>query len=178
MKLHSLIIDEFLSDFDHWRAWADKAEYADVVNPADGVSYPGICTKVPTWGIRNRLQGIMGSQVRIKTAFLRLSTQGVHVPHQAHHDGIMGDYSLMLYLNRPEHCRGGTELVRHLVDDELWSIDHSNPDRWGVYSRCEMRSNRAFLFDAHLMHRASPVGGFGQDARNGRLVYTAFFNLE
>ncbi len=177
MNLHSLIVDDFLSDFDMWRSLADEATYADVVNPHDGVTYPGIGTKVPSWGIRERIQGVMGAPVRINRAFMRLSLEGSKAPHQAHHDGVMGQYSLMVYLNRPEHCRGGTELVRHVQSDEMWPTDHSIPEAWRAYSVCQMATNRAFIFRASLMHRAMPLFGFGSDARDGRLVYTAFFDL-
>lgn len=177
---HSIVIDGFLPDFDDWRAWADSQRYESVVNPADGVEYPGICKDVPTWGASQRLAAIFGQPVNIKTAFMRLSTMGVQAPHQAHHDALMGQYSLMLYLNRAEHCRGGTSLVRHVSGDDVthWESDHNKPDMWRVYSLCEMRPNRAFIFRADLMHRAEPIGGFGSDASDGRLVYTAFFDVQ
>lgn len=177
---HSIIIDDFLPDFDDWRAWADKQRYAPVVNPADGVEYPGICKEVPTFGTRMRLEAIMQHPVKINAAFMRLSLAGVQVPHQAHHDALMGQYSLMLYLNRAEHCQGGTSLVRHVSGDDLahWERDTNRPEMWSVYSLCEMRPNRAFIFRADLMHRAEPVGAFGTDPTNGRLVYTAFFDIQ
>lgn len=177
---HSIIIDSFLPDFDDWRAWSDKQTYAPVVNPADGVSYPGICREVPTWGAAQRLGAIFGQPVNIKAAFMRLSLQGDRVPHQAHNDVVMGQYSMMVYLNRPEHCQGGTSLVRHVSGDDFahWQTDHSKPEMWNVYSLCEMQPNRAFIFRADLFHRAEPVGGFGTDATNGRLVFTAFFDVK
>jgi hypothetical protein len=118
---------------------------------------------------------------------MRLSLADVPVPHQAHTDTVMGDFSMMLYMNRAEHCQGGTSLVRHVtgmdtdpIDEEsqkVWLRDTNIPEMWTPYTRCEMRTNRAFIFRANLMHRAEPLGGFGTDATNGRLVMTAFFNL-
>lgn len=179
MTPHSIIVDDFLPDFDDWRAWADKQTYSPLINPADGVEYPGICKDVPVYGTRLRLEAIMQHPVKINAAFMRLSLEGSRAPHQAHHDGLMGQYSLMMYMNRPEHCQGGTGLVRHVSGDDLthWETDHSDPDKWRVYSLCEMKANRAFIFRANLMHRAEPIGGFGTDATNGRLVYTAFFDI-
>lgn len=177
---HSMIIDEFLPDFDDFRAWADEQVYAPVINPADCVEYPGICKEVPVFGTRLRLQAIMQQPVHIRAAFMRLSLEGSRAPHQAHNDALMGHYSMMLYLNRPEHCRGGTSLVRHLSGDDMahWELDHSDPSKWRVYSIAEMQPNRAFIFRAELFHRAEPVGGFGTDPTNGRLVYTAFFDVQ
>lgn len=187
MKLHSLIVDNFLDYFEDWRAWADGLAYTDEVNPVDSVSYPGIYRHVPTWGIQQRIQAVIGIPVLIRTAFLRLSPEGVHVPHQAHSDSVMGAYSLMLYLNRPEDCLGGTALVRHrgsgMQTDpqtqeglEIWTRDMNDPTAWETYSLCEMKTNRAFIFRSDLMHCAFPTGGFGENPMNARLVLTTFFD--
>lgn len=176
--MHSLIVDDWLYDFNGWRSWADTLKYEDAVNPADGVVYPGIYRNIPTWGTHQRLAAFFG-QVRINAIFLRLSLEGVTVPHQAHNDALMGKYSLMVYMNRAEHCRGGTSLIEHVdgdVDQTKWERDTNIPHQWRVKSLCEMQPNRAFIFRADLMHRAEPIDGFGSDATNGRLVLTAFFD--
>lgn len=176
---HSIVIDDFLPDFAGWRNWADTLDYAGETNPVDGVTYPGIYSKVPTWGTKQRLDMIMGAPVAINMSFLRLSLQGTPVPHWAHNDASMGQYSLMVYMNRPEHCDGGTALVRHLQSEsvEIAQADSNDPTKWQIYGACEMKANRAFIFRSDLMHAAMPVGGFGDNAQNGRLVLTAFFNL-
>jgi hypothetical protein len=178
--LHSMVIDDFLPDFTGWRAWADTCSFRDEVNPADGVSYPAICRDVPTYGTQQRLAAIMGRPVNLHALFLRLSLAGVPVPHQAHHDQAMGDFSLMLYLNRPEHCQGGTALLEHAdgePDEPTWRRDTNTPDKWRVLSLCQMRANSAFIFRSNLWHRAEPIGGFGDSTANGRLVMTGFFSL-
>lgn len=174
------IIDDFLPQdvFEHLRTHCDKLDYSGVVNPADNVLYPGISIEIPE--ITMQFLG------RPKYAFLRLSLEGIPTPHQAHTDMLMGHRSLMFYVNRPEHCRGGTSLVQHKetgmyrnpvnsAEEALWKQDTNNPDMWEVYEMAEMVPNRAVLFDAELMHRAEPIGGFGTDAKNGRLVLTAFY---
>lgn len=187
MILHSLIMDDFMPHFEVWREWADTLNYTAETNPVDGVSYPGIFAAVPTYGIHTRLEAVLRSRVKINALFMRLSLKGVPAPHQAHSDSSMGMYSLMVYLNRPEHCVGGTSLVKHssgfsaepLTQEQyaLWVSDHSTPDKWEITSLCEMKANRAFIFRSDLLHRAEPLGGFGTDATNGRLVLTCFFDL-
>jgi hypothetical protein len=118
---------------------------------------------------------------------MRLSPDGVHVPHPVHTDISMGKYSLMLYLNRAEHCRGGTSILKHIesgmvrtprTEEEfaLWQRDMRNPEAWSYVDAAEMAPNRAFIFDADMYHRAEPEGGFGKDATDGRLVLTMFFD--
>jgi len=190
VKLHSAIVDDALTDFDRARRWADAATFGDVLSPVDGVTYPGICADVPLL-IREQMIDIAsiatGEPLTCNFSFARLSLAGVAVPHQAHNDATMGRYSMMLYLNRPEHCVGGTEIVRHVVhgmdhgpqnDCELaaWELDHSQPEQWEVAGGAKMRANRAFVFDAALMHRAAPIGGFGSTQFDGRLVLTGFYS--
>ena len=187
MKLYHLVVDDFLEDFAFWREWADVQTFKDEVNPVDGVIYPGICKAVPSWGIQQRLNGIMGVQVTINSIFMRLSPAGANPPHWAHNDASMGQYSLMLYLNRPEHCQGGTALLEHKLfglrdgprdeeEMEAWKQNTNDADAWKQTMVCEMKTNRAFIFRSELMHAALPVSGFGKDAKDGRLVLTAFFN--
>lgn len=178
MNLHSLTLDDFLPDFDDWRAWADTCKFRDEVNPADGVTYPLICRDVPSYGMQQRLTAIMGMPVRLNALFLRMSPAGIPVPHWAHHDGGMGRFSCMVYLNRPEDCQGGTALLSHVdgeIGTEAWKRDTNRPGKWTIRSVCDMRANRAFIFRADLWHAAMPIGGFGQTVQDARLVMTAFF---
>ena len=180
MNLHSLIVDDFLPDFPAWRQWADGCRYEDELNAVDGVTYPLICRAVPRYGMSKRLSIIMGRDITLNSCFLRMSPSGAPVPHQAHHDASMGHYSCMVYMNRPEHCRGGTALVEHVsgaCDAQTWRMDANTPERWRVLSLCDMAPNRAFIFRADLMHRAEPVGGFGSTPEDARLVMTAFFSI-
>lgn len=174
------IIDDFLPPdvFARLREHCDTIKYSGVVNPVDGVVYPDISVDIPDY-----VRVFFGSA---KTLFMRLSLAGVKAPHQAHTDTLMGERSLMLYLTRLEYCKGGTSLVEHIEtgmfsdprnDQELkaWQRDTNNPYVWKVYEMAEMLPNRLVSFDACLMHRAEPVGGFGTNAQNGRLVLTAFY---
>jgi len=177
---HFEIIDDFLPQdvFTALRQHCDKLSYSGVASPVDGVIYPGISLDIPEF-----VKVFLGCP---KTLFMRLSLKGVEAPHQAHTDSVMGTRSLMLYLNRSEHCQGGTSLVRHehtgmrrdpKTPEELaiWELDTNRRTAWQIYDIAKMQPNRAAIFDAGLMHRAEPVGGFGENAQNGRLVLTAFY---
>lgn len=184
-------VPHFLPDFVDLREHLDGVDYAGVTNPEDGIEYPGVSTDIPTWyleSIYGRLESLFDRQIVPNYTFLRLATEGMDQPHQAHTDASMGDFSLILYLNRPKHCKGGTSLVEHidtgmavqprygsLVD--IWKRDTNKPEEWREWYMCPMESNKGFVFTAALMHRAEPVGGFGKDATDGRLILACFFNL-
>lgn len=183
-----MILDDFLSDFWAARTFADAADYKDFRN-IDGVIYPGICTDLPEWITGEMLafmEVLLGRSPVNPVIFMRLSPEGVRAPHQAHTDSLMGDWSVMVYMNHSEHCRGGTSLLRHketgmeVTPDEsligIWERDTNDPEAWEITHLAEMKPNRAFVFPAKRMHRAEPVNGFGSTKEDARLVLTGFFS--
>ena len=188
--MDSKIIDDFLDDFESFRSYCDEVNYDGITNPADGVFYDGVSVDIPEAVKAEVIEKVakdMGRSVTVKALFLRLSTESMDAPHQAHTDSLMGRYSLMLYMNKLEDCEGGTSLVIHkktglcrtpVNEKQLktWQEDTNNQDAWQISQIAEMIPNRAFIFDASLMHRAEPVGGFGDNGKNGRLVLTMFYD--
>ncbi len=185
-----LIIDDFLPSFEALRKFCDTAVFSDVLNPFDGVVYPYICTDIP----ENIKQEIYSALCEVKqapiirpTLFMRLSPEGAPCPHRVHSDAAMGDFSLMLYLNRQEDCAGGTSMVSHVdtgigynpalaAFSDIVVADQNNDEAWMVRGMVEMKPNRALIFDAATLHRAEPVGGFGHTNETARLVLTCFFS--
>ena len=95
----------------------------------------------------------------------------------------------MLYLNREEDCQGGTSFVQHIDTGvafaparaegilALMIHDQNNDYAWRAYKTIKMASNRGLIFDASAFHRAEPVGGFGTNNKDARVVLTCFFDL-
>lgn len=179
MSLSWLVIDDFHPEFDALRELADVLDYEDVVNPVDGVMYPGIA-RIEDLGVRELLEQAMHRTVRINHQFMRLSLAGSEPPHWAHHDAVMGKYTLILYMTRLDACKGCTALLEHIeydryVPEEVWRRDMNRRECWRVLSECPMAPNRAFIFRSELWHAAMPWGGFGRDAIDGRMILGAFF---
>ena len=106
-------------------------------------------------------------------------------------------WSGILYLSRPEDCRGGTEFFRHLptgsdrapidstelaargyssMDEmhrEIIEKDSVDDSKWESTMQVPMRFNRLVLLRPWLWHTAGPA--FGDSLENGRLVYLMFF---
>lgn len=177
-----IVLDDFLPDYDAFRASVNDLEFGDLVNPVDNVVYPNICTNISVRNeVEQRIKNLFGNHVNMRFLFMRLSLAGVYAPHQAHSDDSMGTVSLMLYLSEG----GETTFLRHKetgyernpgTEDfvKLWERDTNDPEAWEIHDRCVMKHNRACFFDADMLHRAEPVGGFGDSVENGRLVMTAF----
>jgi hypothetical protein len=181
--LHSLIIDDFLDDLPIVRGWADTATFENSTNPYDSLEYHGIATQCPQASLTRALQRWFPG-AKLVHSMVRLSTLGAPIPYQAHADAFMGSrYSVIVYLNRPEHCRGGTSLLKHKngavkeSDPGDWKADENNPAAWEILLTCPMVQNRAFIYRSDLLHRSDPLGGFGEFKHDGRLVLIGLFDL-
>lgn len=190
IAFEKLVVPNFYSDYRRVRNVSDHFSYAGETNPADGVFYPGVETTLPAWLVEeteNNLEILLDCPIKMRTIFCRLSLEGVEVPHQVHTDSIMGENALMVYLNRRAHCQGGTSFVKHKAmnfaaeprcpdEYQAWQNDMNDSEAWEIIDCVEMKPNRAVIFDAKRMHRAEPIGGFGNDRKCGRLVLTGFFD--
>ena len=89
-------------------------------------------------------------------------------------------YTAVMYLTLPEHCRGGTSLFRHRPSNRYEadleeSFDYTNPDLWEEVHRVEMRFNRMVVYPGRLFHSVTPPF-FGDSIENARLSQTMFIN--
>lgn len=186
-----LVIDSFINDYDWFRTYCDTLTYGDIENPVDKVIYPGISLQIPSSireGIISRMESEMKMRISDVTMFLRLTVGGAQVPHQAHTDSSMGDYGAVVYLSRPEHCKGGTSFVKHIAtgmdanptneaEEKLWVEDTNNYDQWEITEMVEMAPNRGLIFETKYMHRPEPPTGFGESSSDGRLVLVCFVRV-
>jgi hypothetical protein len=186
-----IIIDNFLDDFDSFRSYCDNLDYSGVKNPVDKVFYPGATFDIPEEikdEVALKVKNLFNQEINPVGMFVRLSKEGDYAPHQAHTDTLMAEYTMILYLNRMEDCMGGTSFVIHkdtgmyetpINEKQLavWEADYNTPDMWQIFKMCSMLPNRALIFPSEKMHRSEPVGGFGKDPQDGRLIFGMFFNL-
>lgn len=197
MPTSIIIVDDFLDNAVALREAALRLDY-----PAQGNTYPGrnSTQRIQIGGLTEQVSRLVGEPLapmpppeahgkfRITLADDR-GTGKVHVD-KAHWSGI-------LYLSRPEDCRGGTEFFRHLPtgtervpydDAELRALgydtmealiqdtvrrDGTDDSKWEMTMRVPMRFNRLLLLRPWLWHTAGEA--FGDRPENGRLVHLMFF---
>jgi hypothetical protein len=193
VRVYSVIIDDFLFEPTELRNYALSQEFTDFKNPTDGISYPNINLNIPDtvkFEFLAKIQGLTNGIVVDPKLFMRLRLAGEELaPHEVHTDKIMGEYTALVYLSRPEDCRGGTAILEHISGElplhpeteeqlRLWERDTNDVEAWSKVSFCPMKFNRFLMIRSDLLHRAEPIGGFGDNKENGRLVLTCFFNLK
>lgn len=202
MHTSLIIVDDFLGQQDAWslREAALKLTYPDLKgafpgrNSLERIDMEGL-PEIASHLTGERLKPINPLQSHGKFRITLASDIGsakVHID-QAYWSGI-------LYLSRPEDCRGGTEFFRHrpsnrdrapLNDAELAEMGfsshaqmhqeiiekHSNDDSmWEPTMQVPMRFNRLVLLRPWLWHTAGPA--FGSTMEDGRLVYLMFFTAD
>lgn len=197
MPTSLILVDDFLDDPYVLRDAALRLNYPEVKG-----TYPGrnSVERINLEGLNDEVSRLVGEPLvpmshdqahgkcRIALAS-DVGTAKVHVD-ASHWSGI-------LYLSRPEDCRGGTEFFRHIPTNterapysdkesadrfgapsaKQWTADvledTSDDSKWEMTMRVPMRFNRLILLRPWLWHTAGE--SFGDRLENGRLVYLMFF---
>jgi hypothetical protein len=174
---------------DPWRLrWhATGLSYRGEVAP-DGVTYPNVNSDVPNetrLDLTQLLSQVVESRVDVHLMFFRLNPYGTEVPHWAHTDLLLGQYTGLVYLSAPEDCQGGTAILRHksgmdrnpTTEDQvaLWRRDTNRFGEWDIVSVAPMAFNRLVVMPSDLFHASVPQG-FGSTPQDGRLVLISFFS--
>jgi Family of unknown function (DUF6445) len=193
-----LIIDDFLTDPHVARTKALALNYDPALK--DG-NYPGVLSAqpLPIPGLDDAVSDIIGTKVqpeaRTSHNHCRLTLANDKGLSGVHVDPCF--YSGILFLNLPEHCRGGTDFFRHKrtgldrvptdagqmlaagyadpnqLIEEVVNGDTLKPSKWEKQFTVPMRFNRLILFSPWMFHNSAR--GFGSGKENGRLVHLMFF---
>lgn len=198
MPTSLIIVDDFLSNAHELRDAALRLTYPEQDgafpgrNSLERIEVGGLAQKVSEL-VREPLKAISPPQSHAKFRITMAQDKGrarVHIDSGAHWSGI-------LYLSRPEDCRGGTEFFRHRRTNtdrapinaaeraalgyassqemyrDIIEQDSNDDSKWELTMRAPMRFNRLVLLRPWLWHTAGEA--FGDSMENGRLVYLMFF---
>ena len=192
-----MVIDDFLDNAPAVREAALKLSYPDLEGPFPGRNS---LQRLNIDGLNELVSDLTGERLQPldpprSHCKLRISLAGDQGSGGVHIDP--GYWSGILYLSRPEDCRGGTEFFRHLptgteraplneaelqamgyagyeeMRREVVERDGTDPSKWERVMTVPMRFNRLVLLRPWLWHTAGP--GFGDSLENGRLIQVMFF---
>lgn len=198
MPTSLIIVDDFLSNAHELRDAALRLTYPEQDgafpgrNSLERIEVGGLAQKASEL-VREPLKPISPPQSHAKFRITMAQDKGrarVHIDSGAHWSGI-------LYLSRPEDCRGGTEFFRHRRTNtdrapinaaeraalgyassqemyrDIIEQDSNDDSKWELTMRAPMRFNRLVLLRPWMWHTAGEA--FGDSMENGRLVYLMFF---
>jgi hypothetical protein len=192
-----IVVDDFLRNAPAVREEALRLDYGP-----SGL-FPGVNSRRKTIieGLDEVVSAIVHERVRGRWSdqsshgSFRLALESDSEPARIHID--VSHWSGILYLSRPEDCRGGTEFYRHLptgtdrvptdektlktlgyesyheMQEQILGEDATDRSKWELTMSVPMRFNRLVLLQPHYWHTAGP--GFGHGPENGRLIYIMFF---
>jgi hypothetical protein len=60
---------------------------------------------------------------------------------------------------------------------KTWERDCNDLELWRVTGMADMAWNRAIIMSTQFFHASKPVGGFGSNQTEGRMVFVAFFDI-
>ena len=197
MQSSLIIVDDFHPDPHRLRQQALALEYPQQQGQFPGrnsrqrLEVPGL-TEIVSSIVAERLTPSPPPQSHAKCRLTLAADEGLG---DIHID--VSYWSGILYLSRPEDCRGGTEFFRHkrtgtdrfpLTQEQLSAtgfasfeqahevmVGKEGRDRsaWEPVMSVPMMYNRLVLLRPWLWHTAGP--GFGTTPEDGRLVYLMFF---
>lgn len=196
MRTSLIVVDNFLDNAAALRGFALQQAYAR----KDGDYFPGrnSVERLAIGGLDAQISEIVGEPVRARSdthGRFRITLASDDWRAKVHMDA--GYWSGILYLSRPEDCRGGTEFFRHIdtntdqapedleglrrlgfssyeeMHEQVIQKDTLDDSKWELTMTVPMRFNRLVLLRPWLWHTAGP--GFGDSLENGRLVYLMFF---
>ena len=192
-----MVIDDFLRNPEEVRSQALGLTYAV------GGRYPGLNSmqKLRIEGLDQVISMLVREPVRapwtddFSHGSCRIALASDEQQARIHID--QSHWSGILYLSRPEDCRGGTEFFRHKrtgtdrvpmdeaalkavgyssyeeLQKDILDKDALDRSHWEHTMTVPMRFNRLVLLQPHYWHTAGP--GFGDSLENGRLIYLMFF---
>lgn len=201
MRRAFTVVDNALPDevANSLRSSLDKESFIERENPRDGFKYKGI-SEFPLPGFEKMLADALFVPVEwIKPSlnFWKLSLDGDNPEFKVHSDDIMNKHVALLYFSRDEHATGGTAFWKHVSGLtemptvpalEAEGFNHGvfchwlsgevlDPSKWTCTDIIGFKFNRLMISSTQAFHSRAPFVGWGNDATNGRLVWTCFFDV-
>lgn len=187
MNVNLIVADDFLPNPEQVREAALKSDFGPRVH--DGVTYQGV-------GVSNQpdfsplLANLLGSNVAIRMSFFRCMVEGEEPTSYIHADNACAAFAGVLYLNKPEQCRGGTAFWRHKQTDwTSWypgygpevakkiQADGQDESLWVQESLIGMRFNRFITYPTTQFHSMYPKAPWAKDRENARLIWACFYDI-
>lgn len=168
--------------------------FDDVVGP-DGATYKRVAV-AGRHAFNAEISRWLNTGIAQRYSVFRLNYGGENPNNAIHSDAGYDTHALVLYLSRPEDCKGGTAFWRHKKTGfTAWPTeqqilakgknpksiltglteDWDNLDAWEQTHLAEMKFNRAICYSTLAFHSRFPFAAFGTGPENGRLIFCSFF---
>jgi hypothetical protein len=197
MMIRVQAFENFLPDAQAYRESLLAQPFYDIRH-SDGETYKHVSVRPPE-EIAPHLEALLGKKVSVDLCLARVNYAGEMPNNAVHTDEAYSKYAYILYLTKPEDCRGGTAFWRHKkygwlgfpTDQEILRTgksrkricdmlreDMNRLDAWEQIHVEEMRFNKLICYPCAQWHSRWPFEAFGSDKSDARLINVGFFNAE
>jgi len=181
-KFDTIVCEDFLDDPVAARNLLLGLEYHAPPDPERGViSFNGAIPESVLDEILDKSGGILGGNIKLHPRSKCAATYEKYPKNSVCHvDGgdnmRMFNWTLVIFMNLPEQCRGGTLLYKHKHTGHLYNKygmgyygdDFLKEDKWELVEEVEMKFNRAMFLPAWRFHSLSYT--FGEVIDDARLT--------
>jgi len=191
-----LQFDDFAPDIESVRNDLIAAGQFETYKGPDGFDYTNVAKwDTPQW--HDRLSQVLGCPINVKMSGFRLNLAG-ELPHSwVHSDDICAQWAVVLYMNPPHQCSGGTAFWKHigLQIDRMpdleamaaqgqnvpWFMDMMSRewrclDWWEQVGFVAMKTNRLITYPTFMFHSRYPFEGFGSTPADARMIWVCFYD--
>jgi hypothetical protein len=197
-----IVVDDFYSQPDKIRTAACDCEW--LKPEALGPKFPGIESRRSFYStsVVNEFEALANCRIRVETTTLPFGVFSLGLEQHLRHRVVHVDpceWTGIVYLTLPEHCKGGTALYRHVstgltktpdreqlealgyrseeeFNSKVFEPDQVREEAWREDIVVGMKYNRLILFRANSFHAST--GYFGKTIQDARLIQLFFFNPE
>ena len=176
-----IIVDDFAPNPQQVRLLALGSDFGTY--PFQGVMYKGVGgSNQPN--LEKEIARALGP-VKLVLSFFRLGTPGNDPTTYIHADRNCAEWAGVLYLSRPQDCRGGTAFWTHpehgdrvpaQADWTRLNSEGADESLWKMNGLAGMKFNRFVAYRSDLFHSRYPKEAWGTGPTDGRLIWTCFFN--
>lgn len=191
--MRPIVVDRFSSFPDFAREYALDADFKQIEH--HGLNYYGIAEAPDHSGVK-QIEALVGEHIEEAKVIYRRYLENETAETYIHNDILLGKWTGLLFLNRPEQCFGGTAFWRHkkfgweagpnlgqVVDAgfknsseycAFMAKEGFREDQWEMIDYVPMAFNRLVLFRSAQFHSRYPMKSFGTDLESARLLKVFF----
>ncbi len=188
--LHQLTIDDFHPVAKPIAAFAKTLTFGP--QEWQGHTYKGIGLGYSPELFYETLAIWMGRTIKPALEYFRLGTKEDSATTYIHADSACAKFAAVWYLTEaPEGVVAGTAFWKHRATgkDSLSEEDYKNTEmlagmdtdgadesKWQMVGLCGQKFNRLVVYPTNVFHSRYPQNAWGNDAKDGRIVFTSFFD--
>lgn len=179
------IVDNFFSEPKKVRRAALALDYK-APNPQGVGGFAWRCDVPVSNEITKKLEKVWGFKIKPLLAEIRYTLESADEIAKrrgiiCHSDAGTSEYTAVIYMSRPQDCKGGTAFFEHIPSKskvhypQKIPVDFRSIPEWREYYCADMKFNRLVTYRSEIFHGIKRPF-FGTDIKSARMIQSIRFN--